>query len=106
MTIKYPDGKTLEAAILTRDNQSIRVAVKGGEDVLELRQVSGTWVTEDLEAVEVQFAWQRRSERPSYSDADFICSHELAVRLLDLLTRDSAEEAPKCMAAGRSVLPN
>ena len=59
MIIEYRDGRTVEALILARDSTTMRVAVKGGDDVLQLDHVNGRWVTEDREAVHIEFAWDR-----------------------------------------------
>jgi hypothetical protein len=59
MTIKYQNGRTVEAIILARDSQMIRVAVKGCDDVVKLTNVNETWVTDDCEPVRIEFAWER-----------------------------------------------
>ena len=59
MTIKYRDGRTVEAVILSRDSDSMRVAVKDAEDAVKLVSVHGTWVSEDCEPVRIEFAWER-----------------------------------------------
>jgi hypothetical protein len=113
MTIKYPNGTIIEAVILTRDETSIRAAVQGADDVVQLANVRGAWVTEDLEPVQIQFEWQRRGRKPGVSEADCICPQELAAKLLDLLTKDSGDherkpkpdcETPLYAVAGRTVV--
>ena len=108
MTIRYPNGKTSEGIILTRGEQTVRVAVKGSDDVCEFCNVNGTWVTEDLQPVQIEFQWQRRTPEPSTSEDDFICPQELASRLiLSLLADDDEEQAepdkPRCFAAGGAI---
>ena len=39
MTIKYTDGRTMEAVILSRDDNAIRAAVIGGDDAAGIAQV-------------------------------------------------------------------
>ena len=82
MTIKYADGRTMEAVILSRDDKAIRAAVIGGDDAVLFTCVNGTWVSEDCEPVELQFEWQRQSPKAPVSVADCICSQELADRLI------------------------
>jgi len=113
MTINYPNGRIIEAVILTRSEKSIRAAVPGADDVVRFANVKGTWVTEELEPVEIRFEWQRRGKEPMAVEADCICSQELAARLVDLLTRDSGEQegqpnphrqTPLYAVAGRTVV--
>ena len=82
MTIKYTDGRTMEAVILSRDDNAIRAAVIGGDDAVLFTCVNGTWVSEDCEPVELQFEWQRQSPKAPVSVADCICPQELADRLI------------------------
>jgi len=112
MIIKYQSGKEIEAAILTRDEHTLRVAVNGGDDAVEFTEINGVWVSEDCEPVQIEFAWQRRGRLPEPSEADFICSQELAARLLRLLFTDSSEDidaegssqtSPKYSVASRMV---
>jgi hypothetical protein len=108
MTIKYPDGIIMEAVVLMRNEQTLRVAVKGGDDIVEFMNADGTWLSEDGRPVQIEFQWQKRSAEPSYSENDFICPQTLASRLIQLLHVDNEEEAtepakPRCFAAGGAV---
>ena len=85
MTIRYINGYTQQAMLLSRSENSMRVAIQGSEDVLQFTQVNGTWITEDCEPVQVDFAWSRTADLPVVTLKDCICSHELAARLLHLL---------------------
>lgn len=80
----------MDAVLLMRTEGRMRVALKGCDDVMELREVSGTWVTDDCEPVQVSFAWQNQTQAP-VTEEECICSPELAGRLIHLLM--SAEEA-------------
>lgn len=109
MIIRYSDGSIVEAAVVTRDENRVRVAVRGADDLLEFNKVKDTWVSEDLEPVEIQFQWQARGPEPTFSENDFICSQELAARLMNLLVEDGSEEKeqekkPKHLAAGRGLV--
>jgi hypothetical protein len=55
MLIRYRDGSTFEAIVLLLEGAVMRLALKDAEDVLELRLVRGTWLTEDGEPVTFDF---------------------------------------------------
>lgn len=90
MIIRYTDGRSVEGVLLARDENRIRVALKDCDDVSEFVIVSGVWVSEDCEPVRVEFAWQT-AKHVDVSEADCLCSRELAARLIQLLL--SGEEA-------------
>jgi hypothetical protein len=89
MTITYAKGNAVEAVLLTRTGDMIRAIIQGAEDVTELRNVNGTWVSDDCEPVRIAFAWEKRDQRPPVTEADCYCSRELADRLISLLYTDS-----------------
>ena len=95
MTIAYADGRTLEAVLLARTDNTLRVAVKNADDVLVFSDVNGTWVSEDCEPVRIEFAWQLHSREAAVAEADCICPKELASRLMHLLFSGSNEEKLK-----------
>jgi hypothetical protein len=97
MTIRYSNGYTVEAVPLSRGENVIRVEVRGGSDVLELRQINGQWITEDCEPVEVNFGWVQHKDVPVVTINDCICSPELAAKLLHMLF--SGEDAPAAIDA-------
>jgi hypothetical protein len=59
---------------------------------MELTDIHGTWVSEDCEPLHVEFAWQQKSPAEIVSEADCICSQDLAARLIHLLWVGSDEE--------------
>jgi len=91
MTIRYPDGRTIEAVTLRRTDNFMRVAAKGCEDTAEFTRVHGTWISEDCEPVIMEYG-QPGNDPTTLSEADCICPRELAARLIDLLLIDSAED--------------
>lgn len=97
MTIRYGNGYTVEAVLLSCAHDTMRVAVRGGSDVLELRKINGRWVSDDCEPVDVEFAWLRLQDQPVVSINDCICPPELAAKLLDLLF--SGEDDTAAVAA-------
>ena len=92
MTITYENGTRLEAVLVARHEHTIRVAVKGGDDLLEFKQINGTWVSEDCEPVRIEFEWEKRERKPDVTEADCICSQELAARLIHMLLNGEEEE--------------
>src|SRR5580692_3846626 len=97
MVLTYADGSKTEAFLLARMESKIRVAIPGSDDPLELTDVHGTWVTEDCEPVRVEFAWEGKTREAVLTEADCICSKDLAARLLHLLW-NADEETPKAKA--------
>lgn len=53
LILLYPDGRRFEAMVLAAGPEHLRVALKDGDDALELRQVEGRWFSEHNE--EIQF---------------------------------------------------
>jgi hypothetical protein len=104
MIIKYPNGRTVEAALLARHGNCMRVALENSQDVVEFIDAQGTWLSEGLETVEITFEWQRRLlEAEQLHEEDFLCSPDLAAHLLRLLDIGSDEEqasGSRQMAAG------
>jgi hypothetical protein len=56
MLIRFRDGSLFEAVILLLEGAAMRLALKDAQDVLELRLLNGTWVTEDGEPVTFDFS--------------------------------------------------
>jgi len=90
MKIRYADGRSIEGVTLARTANTMRIAVKGSEDAAEFINVHGTWISEDCEPVTMEYG-PRRNAPATLSEADCICSRELAARLIDLLLTSSAE---------------
>jgi len=109
MKIRYQNGQALEAITLSRGENSMRVALRGTDDVLQLTRLNGAWVTEDCEPVTVEYP-SRRAPGATIREEDCICSADLAAHLIRLLLNDSSEDltdapqpAPqrKMLVAGR-----
>jgi len=91
MTITYSDGKTVEAVLLSRMGDTMRLAVQGGDDVMEFTEIHGTWVSSECEPVSIEFAWQRLDRKPKVSEDECCCSREVAARLIHSLFAGSGE---------------
>jgi hypothetical protein len=94
MTIRHANGQMIEAILLSRAGNTIRVILNGAEDVAEFTDVNGTWVSGDCEPVWVETAWQRRSSNEALSEAACVCSPQLASHLIHLLLNPDEEGAP------------
>lgn len=94
MKIRYGNGQAAGILVLRHNAASMRVAIRGTDDVLELRHAAGAWVTEDG-AVLIDENPRRASH--CVREEDCICPAGLAAHLIDLLYTDSpedVEEAP------------
>ena len=89
MTIYFSNGHSEEAILLARGEDRMRVAIPAVEDVLELHDHNGTWVSEHGDAVRIEFAWMKRKPTPALAEQDCVCSDALAARLIRALLGDS-----------------
>ena len=87
VTITYLDGTVLEAIALSHEHDEIRAIVAGCDDVLAFTRIHGTWISEEIEPVTIEFAWQRRGASPTPDLAACICPKTLAARLIQSLFR-------------------
>jgi hypothetical protein len=87
VTITYPNGTVLEAIVLSHEENEIRAIATGCDDVLAFTRIHGTWISEEIEPVAIEFVWQRRRKSPVTSEDDCVCPKELAARLIESLFR-------------------
>jgi hypothetical protein len=92
MTIQYSNGTKMEAILLSRDSERMRVAVEGNSDAVEFVQRAGVWISEDCEPVRIEFAWQKKTRQELIDEADCVCSRALAARLIHQLLNDGPGE--------------
>jgi hypothetical protein len=85
MIIRYSNGFRCDAILLSRTEDRMRVAIQGADDVVELTQIHGAWISDDCEPVQVDFAWTRQTPPAETKLEDCICPPELAARLIELL---------------------
>jgi hypothetical protein len=105
MTINYSDGRAVEAVLLTRTESTLLVAAQGADDVMEISNINGTWVSADCEPVAIEFAWRQLDRKPKISEADCHCSPELAARLIRLLFTDSSADTTESDVLVGSEIP-
>jgi hypothetical protein len=91
MRITYPNGTVVEALLLSRGQETLRVVVPGDDDTRTYTLAGGAWRSEKGEPVHIELAWDGRdSGLPA--EAEFVCSKKLASRLMSLLVSYSGEE--------------
>lgn len=106
MIIRYADGRSSEAILLSRTIITMRVVLQGADDAIDLMYIKGTWFAEDCEPVQVEFAWQSHLHTAVASVSDYVCSAESASRLIDLLFSGCSElqsEASQHYSAGLAL---
>ena len=103
MFITFLDGQKIEAVIYSQNGSTMRVAVKGAEDLVDFTSISGQWLSENCEPVDIEFAWQRIPTKETVTEADCICSQELATHLVECLWMGGADDEVKVSAIGSSA---
>jgi hypothetical protein len=58
MTITYANGTVRKAIMLSHEQDEIRAVTCASDDAQILRRVKGTWFSEEIEPVAVEFEWQ------------------------------------------------
>lgn len=104
MRIWYQNGAILEGVMLHRTEESMRVAVKGRDDVMDVHNVHGTWVSDECEPVIMEIGASYKTGM-EYSDEEFICPRSLADQLISLLVEDSADDMLDEQTPLRTVRP-
>jgi hypothetical protein len=82
MTITYPDGTTVQAILLSRSADTLRVAVTGDDDLRSFTLLKNTWISESCEPVTIGFEWQTVRHGASQTESECVCSKQLASRLI------------------------
>lgn len=98
MQMRFQNGTLLEALTLSRTQQTLRIAVKGQDDVMELNNIHGTWVSEECEPVTVEMAMMSKTADADSED-DFICSQELACYLIRLISASDEDSTLGALSA-------
>jgi hypothetical protein len=95
ITIRYRDGRTVEGFVLARYGETMSVAIREADDAALFTRVRGTWVSEDCEPVDIRFDWHQPAPRETVSEADCICSKELAAQLIRCLAGNEESECER-----------
>ena len=108
MLIHYSDGTKVEGLLLSQGRDVLRVAARGINDALVFQRVSGSWVAESQEPVQIELEWQRAGGRARTAPerTDCVYSQDLAERLLRVLRAHEPPPHPKWISAGRRVTPS
>jgi hypothetical protein len=85
VTITYPNGTVVKAIVLTHEEHEIRAVATSCDDVLAFTRIHGTWISEKIEPVAIEFGWEGKHEAPAPCEDDYICPKELAARLIQKL---------------------
>ena len=88
MIIRYPDGTALNALLLSRANDTLRVTVPGDDDVRTFTLIRDAWISEKCEPVAIEFAWHCREAVAVTNETECVCSKELASRLISIFLAD------------------
>lgn len=84
MKIIYSNGTMREALLLSRTENTLRAAVAGRNDALTFTFAHDTWLSEEWEPVQIEFAWGHTGRLNVPSESDFTCSTNLSSRCLSL----------------------
>jgi hypothetical protein len=96
VTITYSDGTVLQAILLSHEGNEIRAIAAGCDDVLEFTRVHDAWISESMEPVTIEFAWQRRQASNRPAEAACICPKPLAAHLTQSLFHGCEPEQARC----------
>lgn len=99
MTITYPDGTWVQAMLLSRSADTMRVALEGDDDARSFECVNGTWVSEDFQPVVVTFEWEKIKSVCTPAVSDCVCSQELAAQLISRLLDPEADALEEMLSA-------
>jgi hypothetical protein len=54
MILRYPNGKRLDALVLSMGGDAMRIAVRGRNETMELEFVYDRWISEDGQRVSIE----------------------------------------------------
>jgi hypothetical protein len=54
LILRYPNGRRLEALLLKRGEDEMRVVLRGRNETLELQVIAGRWFTQSGERVSIE----------------------------------------------------
>jgi hypothetical protein len=108
MKIRYADGTSIEAVVLSQQGPFIRSAVQGCDDAVEFTAVNGTFFSEEGEPVQMEFAWERHATANIPTPVDCMCSKELALALIQAPLEQNPKPRlrtvrPRILAMGASA---
>src|SRR5579871_1139541 len=108
MFITFLDGQSIEAHTYQSKGSTIRVAVRGREELLDLTCIRGQWVTENCEPVTIEFAWAQFKPAAGPKLEDCVWSPALAHELIEALhtaPEATAGDGPLAAFGAAAVVP-
>jgi len=84
----------MEGVTLSRTASTMRVALRGHNDAIELVQVNGCWITDAWEAVRIQPELDAQPDALFPAEEEFVCPRDLAFRLIHSLRSGPAVGRP------------
>jgi hypothetical protein len=103
MIVRFQDGRTVEGILLANSHQTIRVALRGAEDVTLFRKVNEVWVSDDCEPVTIRFEVECIAQAQAPTEDQCICSKELAAQLVQSLAAGDSPAEPGFANLSRAV---
>jgi hypothetical protein len=92
MTITYANGNVSKALVLSHQEDEIRAIAAVSDDVMTFTRFQGTWISEEIDPVTIEFEGQRGGALPAPSVEGCICPKELAAYLIQTLFAGCEEE--------------
>jgi hypothetical protein len=93
VTITYADGTAVEALLLSSEKHVMRLAVAGDDDVRVFTYIDGVWRAEGGQQVQFKYSWQNDRRAPVPEESHFVCSEEVARKLIGNLMNGSEMQA-------------
>ena len=87
----------------SQTDSTMRVALQGSDDLVDVTSIGGRWVSDDCEPVVVEFAWEKTVINESASEVDCICPQELASRLIERMLNPCADDEIRLWIAGNGA---
>src|ERR1044071_6408494 len=92
MKITYAKGTVVEALLLSRGVDTLRAVAISDDDARTFALIGETWISEECEPVQIEFAWSECGGDKVLSEADCICSQAFSSRLVSMLVAGSNDD--------------
>lgn len=106
MMIRYADGRFEQGVVLSEDADTIRLAVRDAEDVLELKRVNAIyWATPDCEPVRLSFGGGPLYVPAEFDEQEFICPPDVAHLIIHGVPAEPSAHAAEPEAPANALPP-
>jgi hypothetical protein len=85
VTIIYRDGTAVKGIVLSHEPDEIRAIAAGSDDVQIFCRHKGTWFSESIDPVGLEFEWQHAGFPHVPLEGDRVCSKAFAAHLIRTL---------------------